>query len=89
LEDNAQNAVRKPGRSHARELREKRMRYTRIYTDENGPYASLRMYEKEAPDMIWQLLIAAADSVETGKEYSRNLMGGGTDVLSGRDEGSI
>ena len=89
LEDNAQYATLEADRNHAKDLMEKRMKYTRIYTNETGVYASLRMYETEASEMIWQLLIAAVGSVEASKEYSKKLMGGETDVPSGRDEGGI
>lgn len=89
LEDNAQYATQETDRNHAKDLMEKRMKYTRIYTNETGAYASLRMYETEASEMIWQLLIAAVGSVEASKEYSKKLMGGETDVPPGRDEGDI
>lgn len=89
LEDNAQYATQEADRNHAKDLMEKRMKYTRIYTNETGAYASLRMYETEASEMIWQLLIAAVGSVEASKEYSKKLMGGETDVPPGRDEGGI
>lgn len=86
LENNATNAVEKNDRDHAIDLMNKRMKYTRIYTNESVPYASLRMYETEASEMIWQLLIAAIGSVEVRKEYSKELIGGETNVPPKRDE---
>lgn len=86
LESNAMNAVEKKDRDHAIDLMEKRMKYTRIYTNESVPYASLRMYETEAAEMIWQLLIATIGSVEVRREYSKDLMGGETSVPPERDE---
>ena len=89
LEDNALNAPNESDRANAKELMEKRARYTRFYTDESGICASLRMYETEASDMIWQLLLAAVGNVKVRREYSKDLMGGDANVPRGCDEGSI
>ena len=89
LEDNALNAPKESDRVSAKELMEKRARYTRFYTDKSGICASLRMYETEASEMIWQLLLAAVGNVQVRREYSKDLMGGDTDVPPGRDEGSV
>ena len=74
LESNAENVEIEEVKERAKDLMEKRMRYTKIYTDENGPYASIRMYESEAAETIFQLLIAVIGSVDITKEYSKELM---------------
>ena len=89
LEKNAHYSPQESVRDHAERLMKTRMRYTRMYENEYGPYASLLMYEKEASEMILQLLIASIGNVEVTKEYSKDLMGGDTDVPPGRDEGSV
>ncbi len=58
----------------AKDLMEKRMRFTRLYFGEDGePYASILMYDSEASEMIWQLLAACAGSYEVTREYSKEL----------------
>ena len=65
-------------RNGARDLMEKRMRFTRLYPGEKGEeYASIRMYEREAAEMIWQLLYACVGSYSSEKEYSKELKHGG------------
>ena len=59
-----------PTRSNARDLMEKRMRFTQLYPDKDGrQYASVLMYESEAAEMIWQLLYACAGAYPLEKEY--------------------
>lgn len=78
LADNAANAPMEDVRSGAQDLMEKRMRFTRLYPGKDGEqYASLRMYEKEAEEMIWQLLLSAALKFEVSEEYHKNLKHGG------------
>ena len=61
-----------PTRSNARDLMEKRMRFTRLYPDKDGgQYASVLM------EMIWQLLYACAGTYPLEKEYSKELKHGG------------
>lgn len=74
LADNAANAPMEDVRSGARDLMEKRMRFTRLYPGRDGEqYASIRMYEQEAEEMIWQFLLAAALRYEVREEYHRKL----------------
>lgn len=62
----------------AKDLMEKRMRFSRLYPGEDGePYVSVLMYDSEAAEMIWQLLVACAGSCEVTREYSRELTGTG------------
>ena len=62
----------------ARDLMEKRMRFTRLYPGEKGEeYASIRMYEREASEMIWQLLCGYLGFYLPEKEYSKELKHGG------------
>jgi len=59
---------------------EKRMRFSRPYPGRDGePYASVLMYDSEAAEMIWQLLMACARSYEVTREYSRELTRAGQD----------
>lgn len=89
LEDNAMRCPLEETRAAATELLDKEMKYSRVYTNEHGPYVSIRMYESEAAKMIWQLLIGAVDNYEVIKEYSKELSKGGTKrVSSGRDDQS-
>ncbi len=77
LEDNAANAPDEQIRSAAKDLLDKRMRFTRLYPGDNGElYASVRMYETEASETIWQLLYAACGSYEITREYSKELKKG-------------
>lgn len=81
LEDNAENRANEEIRSAARDLVEKRMRFTRLYPGDTGNfYASVRMYETEAAEMIWQLLYACADHYTVREEYSKRLAGGDENV---------
>lgn len=89
LEENAHCSPQESVRDHAERLMKTRMRYTRMYENKYGPYASLLRYEKEASEMILQLLIASIGNVEVAKEYSKDLMGGDANVPRGCDEGSI
>lgn len=89
LEENALHSPQESVRDHAEKIMKTRMKYTRIYENEHGPYASLRMYASEASEMILQLLIATIGNVEISKEYSKELRGGETNVPTGRDEGSL
>ena len=67
-----------PTRSNARDLMEKRMRFTRLYPCKNGKqYASILMYESEASEMIWQLLYACMEFYMPEREYSKELKNGG------------
>ena len=67
-----------PTRGNARDLMEKRMRFSRLYPSEDGgQYASVLMYESEAAEMIWQLLYACAGAYPLEKEYSKGLKHGG------------
>ena len=67
----------------AKDLMEKRMRFSRCYPGENGePYVSILMYDSEAAEMIWQLLVACVGHFEVTKEYSREL------AQTGQDGGS-
>ena len=53
---------------------EKRMRFTRLYMSKDGEqYASLCMYENEAGEMIWQLLLSAALNYDVSEEYHKKL----------------
>lgn len=77
LERNAEAAPDTHTRSNAKDLMDKRMRFTRLYPDETGKqYASIRMYESEAAEMVWQLLCACGGAYEVTKEYSAELKGG-------------
>ena len=65
-------------RNNAQDLMEKRMRFTRLYPGRDGKlYVSMRMYESEASEMIWQLLYACIGAYEVEKEYSAELKEGG------------
>ena len=67
-----------PTRNNARDLMDKRLRFTRLYPGKDGePYASIQMYESEAAEMVWQLLYACAGVYPLIKEYSRELKHGG------------
>ena len=67
-------------RNNARDLMEKRMRFTRLCPDKDGEqYASIQMYESEAAEMVWQLLYACAGIYPPSKEYSVELKHGGAD----------
>lgn len=90
LESNADNAPDGEIRRNARNLMDKRMKYTRLYPNDGDGYASVRMYESEAAETIWQLLLACVDHYEITKEYSEELSGGESSGLSpGRDEGDF
>ena len=53
LADNAANAPYESVRLGAEDLMEKRMRFSQLYPGAGGdPYASVRMYEKEAAKLI-------------------------------------
>lgn len=74
LEHNAASADDQRDRSNARDLMEKRMRFTRLYPGgDGGEYASVQMYESEAAELIWQLLCACAGFYPLEKEYSKEL----------------
>ena len=76
LERNAAEDV--PTRGNARDLMDKRMRFSRLYPGKDGgQYASVLMYENEAAEMIWQLLYACAGAYPLEKEYSKELKHGG------------
>ena len=78
LEDNAASAADERDRMNARDLMEKRMRFSRLYPGKDGQeYASVQMYESEAAEMIWQLLIACGGTHQPKKEYSKELKRGG------------
>ena len=65
-------------RNNALDLMDKRMRFTRLYPGKDGQqYASVRMYEDEAAEMVWQLLYACAGMYLPKKEYSKELTHGG------------
>ena len=65
-------------RNNAQDLMEKRMRFSRLYPGKDGQeYASVQMYESEAAEMIWQLLIACGGTHQPKKEYSKELKRGG------------
>lgn len=67
-----------PTRINARDLMDKRMRFTRLYPGKDGEqYASIQMYESEAAEMIWQLLYACAEVYSPEKEYNKELKHGG------------
>ena len=67
-----------PTRINARDLMDKRMRFTRLYPGKDGElYASIQMYESEAAEMIWQLLYACTGVYLPEKEYSKELKHGG------------
>ena len=71
---NAANAPVEGVRSGAKDLMEKRMRFTRLYMSKDGEqYASLCMYENEAEEMIWQLLLSAALNYDVSEEYHKKL----------------
>ncbi len=68
------NADDEHTRRSAKDLMEKRTRFSRLYPGEDGePYASILMYDSEAAEMIWQLLVACAGSFDVTKEYSKEL----------------
>ena len=78
LEGNAASAADERTRMDARDLMEKRMRFTRLYPGKNGElYASVQMYESEAAEMIRQLLYACGGVYPPKKEYSQGLKHGG------------
>ena len=65
-------------RNNAKDLMDKRMRFTRLYPGKGGEqYASIQMYESEAAEMVWQLLYACIGAIEVEKEYSAELCKGG------------
>lgn len=65
-------------RNNAKDLMDKRMRFTRLYPGKDGEqYASIQMYESEAAEMVWQLLYAYIGAFEVEKEYSAELCKGG------------
>ena len=68
-----------PGLSNdAHDLLDKRMRFSRLYTDLDGrQYVDIFMYEDEAVEMIWQLLFAAADADMAVSDYHSRLQKGG------------
>lgn len=69
---NAANAPVESVRSGAKDLMEKRMRFTRLYMSKDGEqYASLCMYENEAEEMIWQLLLSEELERTTKNGYDR------------------
>ena len=76
LERNA-TAEDVPARGNALDLMDKRMRFTRLYPGRDGQqYASVRMYEDEAAEMVWQLLYACAGMYPLEKEYHKELKHG-------------
>ena len=65
-------------RNNAKDLMDKRMRFTRLYPGKSGEqYASIQMYESEAAEMVWQFLYACIGAFEVEKEYSAELCKGG------------
>ena len=67
-----------PTRNSAQDLMDKRMRFSRRFCGVGGkPYVSMRMYESEASEMIWQLLYACAGFYQPDREYSTELKKGG------------
>ena len=78
LADNAANAPYESVRLGAEDLMEKRMRFSQLYPGAGGdPYASVRMYEKEAAELIWQLLLSAVGKYDVSEEYHKKLKNGG------------
>ncbi len=78
LADNAANVPYESVRLAAEDLMEKRMRFTRLYPGTDGePYVSVRMYEKEAAELIWQLLLSAIGKYDVSEEYHKKLKNGG------------
>jgi len=78
LADNAANAPYESVRLGAEDLMEKRMRFSRLYPGTGGDsYASVRMYEKEAAELIWQLLLSAVGKYDVSEEYHKKLKNGG------------
>ena len=63
-------------RERAKELIEKRMRFSRVYSDENGDYVSVIMYDSEAAETVWQLLVASTNHYEVTKDYTEKLKRG-------------
>ena len=78
LAENAATAPDDYTRKAAENLMEKRMRYTRLFHEDGDDFASVRMYDSEASQMVWQLLVGAARYYDTKKEYSKELTGGET-----------
>lgn len=77
LEDNAKNCPQERERQYAEDLIEKRLRYSRRYPDpKGGEYVSVRMYDTEAAETIWQFIVACTTHYETGRDYSAELKGG-------------
>ena len=76
LENNAKNAPDEETRQNIRNLIDKRIQYTRLYPYAEGQYASVRMYESEAAETIWQLLVACAEHYVVTEKYSEQLNGG-------------
>lgn len=67
-----------PTRNSAQDLMDKRMRFSRRFCGVGGkPYVSMRMYESEASELIWQLLYACSGLYPQKKEYSAELKEGG------------
>lgn len=78
LAENAANASYESVRLGAEDLMEKRMRFTRLYPGTGGaPFVSIRMYEKEAAELIWQLLLSAIGKYNVSEEYHKKLKNGG------------
>lgn len=78
LKNNAETAPDQQTRNAAGDLMKKRMRFSRRYPDcKGGEVVSIRMYESEAAEMVWQLLAACAVHYEVAQEYSQELEQGG------------
>ncbi len=63
-------------RDEAAQLLETRMRFSRPFEDSHGASCvRMLMYEKEAAELIWQLLLCVADNTDCNitREYSKEL----------------
>ncbi len=76
LEENANNVPQEREREQAKDLIEKRMRFSRVYSDEDGEYVSVLMYDNEAAATVWQLLVACTNHYEVTKDYTEKLKRG-------------
>ena len=76
LEKNAEAVPQERERERAKELIEKRMRFSRVYSDENSDYVSVIMYDSEAAETVWQLLVASTNHYEVTKDYTEKLKRG-------------
>ena len=72
LEKNAEAVPQERERERAKELIEKRMRFSRVYSDENGDYVSVIMYDSEAAETVCSSLLPAPITTRSQKTIQKN-----------------